>query len=46
MSRDIEWDDFEKMLIAKGWPPEEAKKEREAQETGSLGDCDGDLNNG
>ena len=39
----MEWDDFEQMLIDRGWSAEEAKAEREAQEHGGLGDCDGDL---
>ena len=43
MEKEISWDDFEKRLINAGWSPEEAKKEREEQENGTLGDCDGDL---
>jgi len=39
----VTWDEFERRLIDAGWPPEEAKAEREAQEHGWLGDCDGDL---
>ncbi len=37
------WDEFEQHLIEVGWSPEEAKQERDAQEHGELGDCDGDL---
>lgn len=37
------WDDFEKHLISVGWSSEDAKKERDFQEKGWLGDCDGDL---
>ncbi len=37
------WDEFEKMLIENGWAPEDARRERQAQEYGVLGDCDGDL---
>lgn len=40
---DMSWDEFEQMLIENGWSPEEARKERQAQEHGALGDCDGDL---
>lgn len=40
---DISWDEFERVLIERGWSAEEAQKEREAQEHGELGDCDGDL---
>lgn len=42
MAKDMSWDDFENMLIENGWEPEDAKKERQAQERGDLGDCDGD----
>lgn len=37
------WDEFEQMLIDNGWAPDDAKAEREAQEHGTLGDCDGEL---
>lgn len=37
------WDEFEQMLIDRGWTPEAAKTERQEQEHGDLGDCDGDL---
>lgn len=43
MGVEMTWDQFEAHLIAVGWTPEEAKKEREANEKGELGDCDGDL---
>jgi hypothetical protein len=39
----MSWDEFEQHLVSVGWAPEEAKREREAQEHGDLGDCDGDL---
>jgi cytochrome oxidase assembly protein ShyY1 len=39
----VSWDDFEKMLIERGWSPEEAHAERMLQEHGWLGDCDGDI---
>jgi hypothetical protein len=39
----MSWDEFEEMLIKNGWTPEDAKREREAQEHGDLGDCDGDM---
>ena len=39
----MSWDEFEKMLIEAGWSEEDAKREREANEHGALGDCDGDL---
>ena len=41
--KDMSWDEFECRLIEAGWSPEDAKREREAQEHGWLGDCDGDL---
>lgn len=37
------WDEFEQRLIEAGWSAADAKAEREAQEHGDLGDCDGDL---
>lgn len=37
------WDEFEQMLIDRGWSKEDAHAERVANETGDLGDCDGDL---
>lgn len=40
--KEMSWDEFEAMLIARGWPPEDARRERMAQEYGPLGDCDGD----
>ena len=43
MPKDMTWDEFELMLIQAGWLPEAAKVEREANEQGDLGDCDGDL---
>ena len=43
MPVDMTWDQFEGMLIERGWSPDEAKREREAQENGALGDCDGDM---
>jgi len=43
MPVDLSWDEFEARLIKAGWPPEEARSERLAQEHGDLGDCDGDL---
>ena len=43
MPVDLSWDEFEVRLIEAGWSPEEAKREREANEHGDLGDCDGDL---
>jgi hypothetical protein len=43
MSREITWNEFEEMLIERGWTEAAAKAEREAQEHGALGDCDGDL---
>lgn len=43
MGKSMTWDEFEKMLIDSGWEPKEAKAERERQEHGDLGDCDGDL---
>ena len=42
-SGDMSWDEFEQMLIQHGWTPEDAARERNAQEFGDLGDCDGDL---
>ena len=43
MSKDMTWDEFEQRLIEAGWSKKEAKAEREANEHGNLGDCDGDL---
>jgi len=43
MAKEMTWDQFEQRLIEAGWKPEDAKREREAQEHGDLGDCDGDL---
>jgi len=43
MGKDMSCDEFEQRLIEAGWTPEDAKKEREANEKGSIGDCDGDL---
>jgi hypothetical protein len=43
MPVDMTWDEFEQRLIEAGWSPEEAHKERLANEFGELGDCDGDL---
>ena len=40
---DLSWDQFEQRLIEAGWTPEAAKAERELQEHGWLGDCDGDM---
>lgn len=40
---EMTWDEFEAMLVSRGWTPEDAKRERQQQESGSLGDCDGDL---
>lgn len=37
------WDEFEQMLIDNGWAEADAKRERQEQEHGYLGDCDGDL---
>lgn len=37
------WDEFEQMLIEAGWAAEDAKRERQEQEHGAMGDCDGDL---
>lgn len=37
------WDEFELMLIERGWNPDDAHKERLANEFGATGDCDGDL---
>jgi hypothetical protein len=37
------WDEFEVYLISVGWTAEEAHEERLRQETGDLGDCDGDI---
>jgi hypothetical protein len=42
-SKDLTWDEFEARLIAAGWTPEAAHKERMEQEFGEAGDCDGDL---
>jgi len=39
----MSWDEFEAYLISVGWSSEDARREREAQEFGELGDCDGDL---
>lgn len=39
----LSWDEFEQRLIAAGWTPEDAARERAAQEFGAIGDCDGDL---
>jgi hypothetical protein len=44
--KEISWDEFEQLLIKAGWGSHEAKQEREEQEHGSLGDCDGDLDLG
>ena len=41
---DLSWDEFEQRLVTAGWPPDEAKRERLANEFGDVGDCDGDLN--
>jgi len=43
MSKEMTWDEFEQMLVNQGWAPEDAKKERESQKHGDLGNCDGDL---
>jgi hypothetical protein len=40
---DMTWDEFEQHLISVGWAKEDAHKEREAQEFGTVGDCDGDF---
>lgn len=39
----MSWDEFEQMLIENGWKPDDAKREREAQERGWSGDPDGEL---
>jgi len=43
MSKELTWDEFELMLIQAGWKPEDAKRERQEQEHGDMGDCDGDM---
>ncbi len=39
----MSWDEFEEMLVNNGWDPKAAKRERNDQENGAGGDCDGDL---
>lgn len=41
--KELTWDEFEKRLIAAGWKPADAHRERLEQEFGYLGDCDGDM---
>jgi hypothetical protein len=43
VSVEISWNEFERRLIEAGWSQEAAKRERQRQESGDLGDCDGDL---
>ncbi len=43
MSKDMSWDEFERMLVARGWSKEDAAAERQEQEHGVMGDCDGDM---
>lgn len=45
MPTDLSWDEFEQRLVEAGWGKTAAKRERQRQEHGDLGDCDGDLEN-
>jgi hypothetical protein len=40
---DISWDEFEERLFKAGFSRTEASRQRDQQQFGLLGDCDGDL---